>query len=86
MKILTRLVLCLLVFTAVLAYAASDEALVARFLRYRNLTRLTAEQMDMVEASRMLCITPSSRHGPHLEPGIHIYANRLAIEERKDNP
>ena len=85
-KSLSRLIFCLLVFTGAMARGTDDETIVSRFLRYRNLTRLTAEQIDMVEASRTLCITPSSIHGPHLEPGIHLYANRLAIEERKDNP
>lgn len=76
--------LSVLLAGAVVAFAASTEdRLVTRYLQYRNFTRLTTEKIDIAESVRMMCLDPKMIHGPHIEPGIHLYASSSAIAVRK---
>lgn len=69
---------------AVVASAASaEDGLVTRYLQYRNLTRLTTAKIDIAETVRTMCLDPKIIHGPHIEPGIHLYASSSAIAVRK---
>lgn len=56
---------------------------VARYLQYRNLTRLTTVKIDIAESVRTMCLDPKMVHGPHMEPGIHLYASSAAIAVRQ---
>ena len=68
------------------AFAADDAALVARYLKYRSMPRVTQEQLAMAEAAKTLCIAPGSVRGPHEQPGVHLYASADAIAAKKKAP
>lgn len=63
--------------------ASADAALVARYLGYKTLPRLTARKIDISESVRTMCLDPRLLHGPHLRPGIHLYASPSALETRR---
>jgi hypothetical protein len=73
----------LLICFGSVTYAADDSLIVSRFLQYKNLQRITDEKINVSESVASLCADPFSRFGPHIKPGIHIYANQIAIEEKK---
>lgn len=73
-----------LISSVVGAAPADDAALVRRLLDYRKLTRLTEKKIDVVADTRALCIDPRGLHGPHLKPGILLYANDRVLEARRN--
>lgn len=70
---------CILGLIGATAAAADDAALVARMLKYRELTRITETKVDIAAEAAPLCMDPTMRFGPHIKPGIHVYANELAL-------
>src|SRR5689334_18673024 len=52
----------------------------ARYLDYLAFPRLTEKKADMVLAAMRYCRPAGPSIGPHLKPGIHLYANLRAIE------
>ncbi len=65
-------------------FAVEDTSFVTRMLAYRDLIRVTEQKIDMLESVSALCADPSSMSGPHLKPGIHIYANELAVKKARE--
>lgn len=62
--------------------AESEPQRIARYLDYRKLTRLTTERIHVEGPMRTMCIDPRTLHGPHLVPGIHLYATQAVIDTR----
>lgn len=75
---LPRLLLFFLL-SCVFAHAETDQSLVTRYLKYRDLPRITPTQIDIAEAVSGMCRDPRDIHGPHIKPGILIYASPSAI-------
>lgn len=68
------------------AVAREDDATLRRFLDYRKLPRVTDQQIDVEASVRMLCIDPKTIYGPHLKPGLHLYANPKALDAKTRQP
>lgn len=80
MRFLPATLVLLLTFNAGIAAAENDRALAERYLKYRELVRLTAERINnLFENYTDLCIDPSHILGPHFERSIHLYANPVAL-------
>lgn len=79
----TRLIPLLFAFVFAVAFAATEAESVARYLKYRSLVRITEERIDVPKATSMMCRDPRDAYGVHYKPGIHLYANALAIEARE---
>jgi hypothetical protein len=50
------------------------------------LVRLTPKRIPLSAEVSMLCIRPAPNYGPHMAAEVHIYANRRAIDYRREHP
>ncbi len=80
-----KLFFSILILGTLSASAADDAPLIARYLDYRKLTRITESKIDLEESVRLLCMDTRMYYGPHVTPGIHLYASPAAIEARRKN-
>lgn len=71
------------ILTAGSAFASDETVLIARFLDYHTLPRITETKIDLAESVSALCGDPRLYDDPHIKPGIHLYVNPVAIEARK---
>lgn len=65
--------------------AETESQRIARYLDYRKLPRLTTERIDIAGPMRSMCADPRALHGPHLAPGIHLYATKAVIDTRAES-
>lgn len=73
----------LLLAPAVGLATETESQRVDRYLNYGGLIRLTEGKIDVVEQTSGMCRDPSSIHGEHLKPGLHLYATKAVIDTRK---
>jgi hypothetical protein len=68
---------------------SDDTATVTRYLQYKEMPRITEQMIAVSSSMTEMCFDPGTRidpgttHGPHVRPGIHLYANPKAIAARK---
>ncbi|CAN5866795.1 hypothetical protein BH11VER1_BH11VER1_27090 [soil metagenome] len=78
-----KLLFSILILGTLSASGADDALLIARYLDYQKLPRITERKIDLEESVIQLCLDPKMYYGPHIKPGIQLYVNPTAIEARK---
>ena len=63
--------------------APGEAERLARYVEYLSLPRLTEKKIDMLLAASVLCRPADPTPKPHLKPGIHLYANSLALQDAR---
>jgi hypothetical protein len=52
-----------------------------------RLVRITPQRIPLAEEVAVLCISPSTRYGPHLGGAeVHIYSNERVLNYRREHP